>query len=94
MEEQVKVAQRSCKTTPAVRSVSAPRTRVGMNPLCQEQCLVSGEKFVLVCDTRMKQGFGVRAPHTATVRRPEAGAAPRLHILLFRVKLTAQRIQQ
>ena len=47
VEEQVEVAPWSCRTTPALRSVSALRTRVGMNPLCQEQCLVSGENLFL-----------------------------------------------
>ena len=81
VEEQVEVAPRSYGTTP-----------VGMNPLCQQQSLVSGENLFLSLRPAYEMqvwGFGVRepkrkrhrTPHPATVRRPEAGAAPRLHIL-------------
>ena len=101
MEEQEEVAPRSCRTTPTLRSVSAPRTRVDMNTLCQAQNLVSCENLFLFCDPRMKPSFGVRGPMGKRHRTLTAYqcAVQRLGPFLvyicslFRVTLTAQRIQ-
>ena len=70
--------------------VSALRTRVGINPLCLEQSIVSGENpflFLRSADETWVWGAGTqqetphRTPHPAPVRRSKAGAVPRLHIL-------------
>ena len=47
---------------PALRAVSALRTRVGINPLCQEQSFVSGENlFLFLRPAYQTRGWGAGA---------------------------------
>ena len=100
MQEQVEVEPRSCRTTLALRSVSALGTQVGMNPFCQEHSFVSGWRKLISfsCDPRRKYGFGVRGtqstrhriltPHQCLVER----LGPLLVCIYLPISVTLTRL--
>ena len=98
VEEQVEVAPRSCRPTPALPSVSALRTRVGINALCQEQSFVSGENlFLFLRPAYQTRVWGAGAQQEPLIAHQCAVQRLRPFLVyicfLFRVTLTAQRIQ-
>ena len=85
-------SEKGTQTPKAARNeqASALRTRVGINPLCQEQNVVADENLFLflrpgyetwVWGAGAQQETPHRTPHPAPVRRPKDGAISRLHIL-------------
>ena len=82
MEEQVEVAHQS-RARPPQQSVQYPHRGRGWAWIHYARSTASflAKTYFFSCDPRMKQRFGARAPHTATVRRPESGAAPGFHML-------------
>ena len=84
-------SEKGTQTTKAARNeqVSALRTRMGINPLCQEQSVVADEDLFLllrptyetwVWDAGAQQETPHRTLHPAPKRCPKDGAVSRLHV--------------
>ena len=84
-------SEKGTQTTKAARNeqVSALRTRVGINPLCQEQSVVADEDLFLllrpayetwVWGAGAQQETPHRTLHLAPKRCPKDGAVSRLHV--------------